>query len=138
MIKQNPLPEDIAGRLSRLVPVLEGEQSVLFAYLFGGLARGERRPLSDVDIAVYLRSRDAVAEVKLALIGLLCDTLGSDEVDLVILNQAPIALVGRILRERRVLVDKEPPLRHLFESRVNREYFDFSRKEEAILLRRFA
>jgi len=138
MIKRQPLPNDIDSRLNRLAPALERSDPVVFAYLFGGLARGQRRPLSDVDIAVYLRATDNPAETKLELIGLLTDTLGSDEVDLVILNQAPVSLTGRILRDRRVLVDKEPYLRHLFESRTTREFFDFSRKEEAILRERFA
>jgi len=138
MIKRKPLPEDIASRLLRLSPVLKAQQNIAFAYLFGGLAGGDPRPLSDVDIAVYLHSMDAAAEAKMELIGLLCDTLGSDEVDLVILNRAPVSLVGRILRQRRVLVDKEPAVRHLFESKMLREFFDFRRKEEAILLERFA
>jgi predicted nucleotidyltransferase len=138
MIKHRPLPDDIDARMTRLGSVLEKRGEVAFAYLFGGLARGARRPLSDVDIAVYLRGTESGAETKLELIGLLTDTLGSDEVDLVILNRAPVSLVGRILRQRRVLVDKEPRLRHLFESRMSREFFDFSRKEEAILRQRFS
>lgn len=138
MIKCQRLPADIASRLTRLAPELARQESVAFAYLFGGLARGEQRPLSDVDIAVYLHGGVDVAASKMELIGLISDILGSDEVDLVILNTAPVSLVGRILRQRQVLVDNEPVVRHLFESRLLREFFDFSRKEEAILVRRFA
>lgn len=137
MIKSHPLPTDIDQRLSRLALLLERRDDVDFAYLFGGLARGERRPLSDVDIAVFLRDTEALAETKLDLIGLLSDTLGSDEFDLVILNQASISLVGRILRNRKVLVDKFPHRRHQFESHMQRKFFDFSRKEAAILRQRF-
>ena len=137
MIKRQPLPDDIDIRLNRLAPVLKQSDHVIFAYLFGGLARGERRPLSDVDVAVYLRETDNLAEIKLEMIGLLSDTLGSDEIDLVILNRAPVSLVGRVLRDRKVLVDKEPYLRHRFESLMSRQFFDFSRKEETILLQRF-
>lgn len=138
MIKRKSLPEDIDDRLSRLAPLLARLDSVAFAYLFGGLARGERRPLSDIDIAVYLRETEDLVETKLELIGLLSEALGSDEIDLVILNQAPISLAGRILSSRKILTDKEPHLRHLFESRILREFFDFSRKEKAILMRRFS
>lgn len=137
MIKSHPLPKDIDLRLSRLALLLERRADVDFAYLFGGLARGVHRPLSDVDIAIYLRDIETLAETKLDLVGLLADTLGSDEFDLVILNRAPISLVGRILRNRKVLVDKVPHRRHQFESRKLREFFDFSRKEEAILQQRF-
>lgn len=137
MIKSHPLPKDIDLRLSRLALLLERRDDVDFAYLFGGLARGVRRPLSDVDIAIYLRDIETLAETKLDLVGLLADTLGSDEFDLVILNRAPISLVGRILRSRKVLVDRIPHRRHQFESRKFREFFDFSRMEEAILQQRF-
>lgn len=109
-----------------------------FAYLFGGLASGVKKPLSDVDIALYLDPAFVTAETKLDFIGVLSDTLGTDEIDLVILNTAPVSLVGRILKQRKVLADNQPYQRHLFESRSLREYFDFSRKEHEILARRFA
>lgn len=138
MIKQRPLPSDIAERLERLAARLKQDQRIVFAYLFGGLASGARKPLSDVDIAVYLDSDDVTAETKLEVIGLISDTLGTDEVDVVILNTAPVSLTGRILKRRTVLADNQPFQRHLFESRTLREYFDFSRLEQEILSRRFA
>lgn len=137
MRKYQQLPKDIMSRLDSLSEELIKHRQVLFAYLFGGLAKGEVRPLSDVDIAIYLTTMDNLAEVKLDLIGLIADVLGTDEFDLVILNRAPISLVGRILHQRRILVDKNPFQRHLFESLMNRKFFDFKRKEEALLRQRF-
>lgn len=138
MIKQNALPADISSRMELLEPLLAGDSRIVFAYLFGGLASGRQRPLSDVDIAVYLDSSDEKAEVKLDIIGSLSDTLKTDEIDLVILNDAPTSLIGRILRRKRLIVDKQPFLRHTFESLVLRQFFDFSRIEEELLKRRFA
>jgi len=138
MIKRHRLPADMADRLKLLKPLLEADTRVLFAYIFGGLAHDVIRPLSDVDIAVYLGGCGDFSEMKLELAGRLSDTLGTDEIDLVILNNACLSLVGRIIRRKRAIVDKEPFLRHAFESRVMREFFDFSRKEESILLRRFS
>jgi len=89
MIKHHRIPADIFDRLDRLTSLLQQDKRVVFAYLFGGLASGVQKPLSDVDIAVMLNSSVVNAEVKLDLIGLLTDTLGTDEVDLVILNTAP-------------------------------------------------
>ena len=137
MRKNKALPTDILKRLESLPFVLGAHELVVFAYLFGGLVKGQVRPLSDVDIAVFLSTTENLVEVKLELIGLISDYLGTDEFDLVILNDAPISLVGRILRQRRVLVDKNPPKRHQFESLMNRKFFDFSRKEEALLRQRF-
>jgi predicted nucleotidyltransferase len=54
MIRFKPLPEDIEQRLSRAIEYLQSHPKVGFAYLFGGLARYRRSPMSDVDIAVWL------------------------------------------------------------------------------------
>jgi predicted nucleotidyltransferase len=138
MIKRHCLPPDISNRLNLLGPLFADDDRVIFAYLFGGLASGRQRPLSDVDIAVYLDSGVDKADAKLALIGAVSDVLATDEIDLVILNSASISLVGRILKNRRLLTDKQPFVRHSFESLALREFFDFSRKEQDILFRRFA
>lgn len=137
MIKQNNLPTGISKRLNLLEPLLSSDDRVIFAYIFGGLATGSQRPLSDIDIAVYLDGCADKAEAKLEIIGSLSDTLKTDEIDLVILNDAPISLVGRILKKKCLIADKQPFLRHKFESLALREFFDFSRIEQDILFRRF-
>jgi hypothetical protein len=90
-----------------------------------------------VDIAVYLRDPAAGANAKMELFSSVSDALGTDEVDLVVLNTAPVSLVGRIIGGRKVLVDKEPFLRHRFESAKLREFSDFRIREDAFLQRRF-
>lgn len=138
MIKKNKIPDDILSRIDKLETLLDRDERVVFAYLFGGMAKTPAKPLSDVDIAVYLAPGLAWRDVKIDLRGTLTDLLGTDEVDLVVLNTAPLSLVGRILEARRVISDKQPYLRHVFESRTMREFFDFRRKEQDILFRRFA
>jgi len=125
------------SRISKVAEVLTKEENVLFAYLFGGLARGDASPLSDVDIAVYLRDTQNLADYKLSLFDKLTDALGTSELDLVILNTAPTSLAGRILQNKRILIDKEPFKRHEYESVTLREFFDFSIKEKSIFLSRY-
>ena len=124
MIRFKPLPEDIEQRLPLAAEYLRSHPRVVFAYLFGGLARGEHRPLSDVDIAVYLAG-SVTADVKLDILGKLIDILGTDEIDLVILNTAPPLLAMNVLRKKQVVADNEPAMRHRFESLSFRKYFDF-------------
>ncbi len=50
MIRERPLPVDIEQRLGTLSHALERGSGVVFAYLFGGAATGQLRPLSDVDV----------------------------------------------------------------------------------------
>jgi uncharacterized protein len=124
--------------VERVGHALGGNANVLFAYLFGSLARNAATPLSDIDIAVYLREERPDAEDKLAILGVLADYLETDEIDLVVLNSAPLTLQARVIRDRQVLVNRQPYLKHAFESLVLREYFDFSIFEASILNRRFS
>jgi len=137
MIKFDKLPSDILQLLPEAVDYLESHPEVLFAYLFGGLARGKPQPLSDVDIAIYLRTGKNVAEEKLEILGDLVTILQTDEIDLVVLNTAALALVMNIVKARKIIVDKDPFSRHIFESVTMRKYFDFSIKEAAMLQRRY-
>ncbi len=135
----NPDPPVNADAVAeRAGAVLGGTPSVLFGYLFGSLARGTAGPLSDIDVAVYLQEGADSGEVKLDLTARLMDALGADRVDVVVLNGAPLPLQARVLRFNRILLARAPHLRHGFESLVLREYFDFSRFEEAILRRNFS
>ena len=126
------------AKMQDLTPIFETEKRVKFAYLFGSAAREEQNSLSDIDIAVYLREDCDPAEAKLDIIGNLMARLWKDRFDLVILNTAPLPLAARIVRCRKVLAYRDPFSRHRYESRILREYFDFSILEESILNRRFA
>jgi len=137
MIKLKKLPENILSRLPSVENYLNGHPKVIFAYLFGSLSKGVRKPTSDIDIAVYLERNDNYGEIKLEILRDLSSLLQTDEIDIVILNTASLPLVMNILKGKKSLVDKEPFTRHAFESLIMRKYFDFSIKESAQLRRRY-
>jgi|UniRef100_A0A7C3SNV7 predicted nucleotidyltransferase len=135
-----PIPENIMELIPKAQRILEKDPRVIFAYLFGGLAKGRITPISDIDIAVYLKDiKDEVDvfNIKLELLTTLSEVLNTEEIDIVILNNTPLPLKAKIIQNKKVLVDKDPNLRYSFESLTLREYFDFSIKEKAILYRRF-
>jgi len=135
-----PIPENIMGLIPKAQKILDENPKVIFAYLFGGLAKGRITPISDVDIAVYLKdfkSEEDIFDIKLELLTSLSEVLNTEEIDLVVLNTAPLPLKARIIQNKQVLVDKDPNFRYSFESLTLRKYFDFSIKEKAILYRRF-
>ena len=49
---------DSKYNLTGVKKYLKTREDVLFAYLFGSLSKGMPSPLSDVDIAVFLREGD--------------------------------------------------------------------------------
>jgi len=137
MIRHSKLPKDILDRIQYAANYLETRNDVLFAYLFGGLSKGEPKPLSDVDIAVYLSENADCIQAKSEIIENLVDILETDEIDVIILNQSSLSLSMNVLKNNRVLVDKKPFRRHTYQSLIFRKYFDFNKFELNILKRRF-
>ncbi|NLJ48032.1 MAG: nucleotidyltransferase domain-containing protein [Candidatus Atribacteria bacterium] len=132
-----PIPNNILELIPEAQKVLNNHPQVIFAYLFGGLAKRHLSSLSDVDVAVYLVVNKNELEIKMDLLNQLSNGLKTDEIDLVILNTASLPLIARIIQNKKVLVDKDPNLRYSFESLNLRKYFDFSIKEKDILYRRY-
>jgi predicted nucleotidyltransferase len=100
-------------------------EGVACVYLFGSVARGTAHGRSDVDVAVLL-DRDLPATLagsSISLAGKLARVLGC-EVDVVLLNRAPVDLVHRVLRDGRVVFDPRPAERIRFEVRARNAYFD--------------
>jgi predicted nucleotidyltransferase len=93
------------ARLSAASAVLaNGPCRVISAYLFGSQSSGRPHAESDIDIAVLLEwsahptGRERF-EVRLDLLGLLAEPLGTDRVDLVVLNDLPPLFARRIVTE---------------------------------------
>ena len=137
MIKFESLPADILSRIPEVKRVLAEDDTIVFAYIFGGLAEGKVKPLSDLDIAVYIRDTSDLAEYKINLFGRIAHTIGTSELDLIILNTASISITGRILQKKQILIDKDPTVRHTYESLTLRKFFDFKVKEEKFFSLRY-
>jgi len=111
---------------------------IIFAYLFGSYAKEKQTHLSDIDIAVYIREKKGISDKKLKILMDLSKLLKTDDIDLVILNEAPISLLTKILAHKIILNDKSPTIRYSFESLNMRMGFDFSYLEKRILEQRFS
>ena len=115
---------DAIGEAIRQV-VETGHHDVVSVYLFSSSARDTRRSDSDVDVGVLVEGQPprTLAGLRLHLEGELERALGL-EVQLVVLNNAPPDLVHRVLRDGRLLLDRDPSTRIRFETSTRREYFD--------------
>jgi predicted nucleotidyltransferase len=95
------------------------EPGILSAYLFGSHAQGRAHRESDVDVAVLL-SRDLYPtsrerfEVRIQLGSELIDAVDHNEVDVVILNDAPPLFARRIVWEGRRVFLGDPEGERIF------------------------
>lgn len=98
---------DIVGRLR---PLLSAAPDVVVAYLFGSFARGHAGPLSDVDVAVLLRDPADEAGCR-RLVADIASIVAPRRADVVVLNDAPVALAYRVVRDGQVLVSRDEAAR---------------------------
>lgn len=100
---------------------------VVAAMLFGSQATGKVGPLSDVDVAVWADPALGPSgrfDLRLELMGEASRALHTDEVDLVVLNDAPALLQNRALRNSVRLIDRDPTCRIRLETRAILDYLD--------------
>jgi uncharacterized protein len=93
-----------ANVVESLRNALMAHPEILEAYLFGSCARGEIAAHSDVDAAVYvdpqlLKGADMPFGYDADLASRLMRALGTNDVDVVLLNAAPPLLYHRVLRD---------------------------------------
>lgn len=119
--------------LEAVTSQLAARKEVTALYLFGSRAAGTAGPMSDTDLAVLL-SEDVPAQdyfnVRLELLAEVSAALGMDRVDLVVLNDAPLALRYRIISTGKILFCKDEPRRIRFTARAITLYLDFLPVEE--------
>jgi predicted nucleotidyltransferase len=116
-----------AGQRRALAELFQRQPDVVAAYLFGSQARGEPGPLSDIDLAVWLDARPEPSRRlrrQLALSGQAASLLGTDEVELVILNGAPPLLAQRVIRDGELLAEQDAPARIRLETDAVIRYLD--------------
>jgi len=140
MIKRKAITQELTPLIGKLKERLEKEEDVIFAYIIGSYAKGKAGPMSDIDIAVYLdRKKEEIFDRKISLNILITEILKTDEVDLVILNEASPLFVHHSLKNGKLLFSKDEKKRIAFLVKNLKEYFDmqyyYGRFKEAILKR---
>lgn len=133
------VPPDLERRLAGLGDAIAAvAPDVRFAYVFGSTVAGRRTPRSDIDLAIYVSDQADALTVRLAVAYAAAKHLGTDAVDVVVLNSAPIALAGRVLASRQVVLERAPFTRHRYESLIARMFQDFRIREHRLLAERRA
>lgn len=105
--------DEVDRRIAAAVEALQ-QRGAGFAYLHGSRAAGTASPNSDIDIAAYFQGQSpATFEVLLP-----------PGVDLVVLNDAPLELAGRIALHGVLLFEEDPGARVAWEATTRKIYLD--------------
>ncbi|MDI6891767.1 MAG: nucleotidyltransferase domain-containing protein [Actinomycetota bacterium] len=130
MIKFKKIEHDPRKYFPKLIEMLNKDKDIIAVYIFGSYASNNIGPLSDVDIAVLLDRqfpKDKYFDKQLDLIGEIAHILQTDEVDVVILNRAPVDFQYSIIRKSKLLLKRDEPQRVNFETKVTDKYLDTQR-----------
>ncbi len=98
--------------------------NIRLVYLFGSRARGDAAETSDYDFGVLL-GEDADSDYRYILAHELVVLLGTSDVDVVPLREAPIELAYNIIAEGRLLFERDLEERVDFEARTISKYCDY-------------
>ena len=122
--------DDVLEQLRATAPSVLADEPVRVAYLFGSHARGEASALSDVDVALLAPDIGPHQRLNLRLrvMGRLSTAarIPDFDLDVIVLDESPLTLTGRVVRDGIVIYSSDEPLRAAYESRTFREFVDFS------------
>jgi predicted nucleotidyltransferase len=119
---------DIARLEEQVASVITaGAVDVIAVYLYGSVARGTDTSSSDVDLAVLYRTAPprTLDAQPFGLEAALERLIGRD-VQVIVLNAAPVDLIHRVLCDGRLLLERDRSARIRFEVRARNEYFDLA------------
>lgn len=93
-----------------------------FAFVHGSRAAGSARPDSDLDVAAWwLGDAPDPWDVPLPA-----------DVDLLVLNDAPLELAGRVALDGELLFDDDPPLRVRWQATTRKIYLDERPRQQQV------
>ena len=125
------MPEKTASKIGELVnTALVGKINVILAFLFGSHASDNASFLSDVDIAVLFSSPPAIEEIH-DLKDLITGALKT-EVDIVDLHKVSPVIKMQVLKNGRLLINRNPRAYNDFYVTAVNEYDDLKRVRKEI------
>lgn len=118
------LPKDIFRKAVTDLPEVFGKYPEIVAgFIYGSYATGNITDLSDIDIAVLLKTKGSF-EFELELIGNISEILCTDDFDLVILNNCPPYLQYEVFSTGKLIYEKDRDFLCDFKVRSLENYFD--------------
>jgi predicted nucleotidyltransferase len=129
MIREgHKLPPNVVSKIPELLDRIAKEQDIVALYAFGSLATGDLKPLSDLDFGILVSGKldkQKRFDKHLDLIGKFNEVLKTDEVDLVMMNDAPMHFSHNIIKSGKLIYCKSKTELADFIEKTIKLYLDF-------------
>ena len=122
------LPENVTVRIPTLIAQIEKDKDIVALYVFGSMATGHLKPLSDLDFGILVSGKldkQKRFDKHLDLIGRFNQVLQTDEVDLVMMNDAPMRFSHNIIKSGKLLYCSNRTELSNFIEKTIKLYLDF-------------
>ena len=122
------LPLDVTNRIPLLIKRISKDKEIIALFSFGSLAGGNLKPLSDLDFGILVSNildRKKRFDKHLDLISLFNKVLQTDEVDLILMNDAPMRFSHNILKSGKLLFFSDTGALTEFIEKTVKVYLDF-------------
>jgi predicted nucleotidyltransferase len=121
---------ELIERLQQYMTLKNAETPICALYLFGSYAAGRATSLSDIDLAILLEQaepRENYFKYRLNLMAEFSSQLGTEKVDVIILNDATPDLAYYIIKDGQLLFKRPEKRGQLvaFIARTYDRYFDY-------------
>ena len=116
--------------MDELRRVLEADPRIAYALVFGSSARGTAHAGSDVDVAIGLTAGPTLGALGVGDLIARLESAVVQPVDLVLLDEAPVALAYRVFRDGIVVLERDRAAMVARKARAILEYLDFRPVEE--------
>lgn len=116
--------------MEALQRALEREPRLTYALVFGSRARGSAHAASDLDVAVGLTPGVRLDPQELGDLVSTLERASGRSIDLLLLDEAPLAVAYRVFRDGRVVLERDHAALVERKTRAILEYLDFRPLEE--------
>ena len=112
MIKEQKLINHVLEDVKKI-------EKVNAVFLFGSYAKGTDKPYSDIDICV-LSEKELTKNERTEIL-----SNGTDKIDISIFQDLPLLVQHRIIKEGKILLNRNELFLHRTKTKIIREYLDF-------------
>jgi predicted nucleotidyltransferase len=122
------LPPNVESRIPLLLDRIAKERDIVALYAFGSLTTGDLKPLSDLDFGILVSGRldkQKRFDKHLDLLGKFNEVLKTDEVDLVMMNDAPMRFSHNIIKSGKLIYCQNKTELSEFIEKTVKLYLDF-------------